>query len=101
MKLIPEHKLPMSYFDITTEINKQTGSPTKSENKIRNPRKKIRTAPVGNEADETTDTTVQTSKAKKKTITKNSSNVELPMSFREMDTDLILLIKVTHSIKTV
>nr|CAI5860802.1 unnamed protein product [Callosobruchus analis] len=39
----PEHKLPSSYFDSVHELNR-TISPAKKDNKVRNPRKKLKPA---------------------------------------------------------
>lgn len=92
MNSIPDHKLPVSYFDSITEHIKQNitlGSKTK------NPKKKIKSTTIINDADDTLNATVAPSHSKKKkSFSKNISQNEHPIHFREMDTDLILLIKV-------
>lgn len=88
MTNIPEHKLPISYFDVT-DVNKQFISPTRNE-KTKNPKKILKSTDVNQTADIST---ALSQRPKKKHNSKTSSNQVI--DFREMDTDVILLVKVS------
>lgn len=89
MSYIPEHKLPMSYFDVP-DVNKQYVSPTRTE-KTKNPKKKAKSADVNQTADIST---ALSQRPKKRNISKLNSNHTV--AFREMDTDIVLLVKVSY-----
>lgn len=90
MERLPDHKLPVSYFDSLTETKKQMVSPLKHEKK--NLKKRFKSAPVVNDANDTVASTsaAPLSVKKKKTVTKTP---EFHIIFREMDPDLVLLFK--------
>ncbi|KAJ8931775.1 hypothetical protein NQ314_015307 [Rhamnusium bicolor] len=92
MEKAPDHKLPVSYFDSVSEVNKQITSPVKQD-KIKNPKKKFKSAAVVNDADETIASTAATSQAKRKKSIVKVAVKELHITFREIDTDVILLLK--------
>lgn len=85
---IPEHKLPISYFDVI-DVNNQFVSPTRNE-KTKNPKKILKSTDVNQTADIST---ASSQRPKKKSISKTSSNHAI--EYREMDTDVILLVKVS------
>ncbi|KAF2905315.1 hypothetical protein ILUMI_00869 [Ignelater luminosus] len=99
LESIPEHKLPSSYFDVLSQTSKQL-SPSKGANKVTRPRKKQKisdtiinpddtVASTSAAVTQTTKTTTTTaSKKKSKELIKTSENI-----FREMDTDIILLLR--------
>lgn len=86
---IPNHKLPNSYFDIL-ELNKQFVSPAKID-KIKNPRKRLKSTTDINQTTEVS--TALSQRPNKKIIHKTNISAH-PVVFREMDTDVVLLIKV-------
>lgn len=86
---IPNHKLPMSYFT-TCEFNKQFVSPVKVD-KSKNRKKRLKST----EINQTADVTASSQKAKK--ITASKTNITYSLIFREIDTDLFVLLKVTFN----
>lgn len=93
MEKYPSHKLPSSYLDYFTESYKQHASPKKEKRKG-NPKKIAKSAPEIHDNDETVNSTAAPTKAKRKASTK-SSQTDHHIHFREMDTDLVLLLKVS------
>lgn len=89
MSNIPEHKLPMSYFDVA-DVNKQFVSPTRMNEKLKHPKKMLKSTHVTQTADIST---ALSQRPKKKNILKTNSSYSV--TFREIDTDVILLIKVS------
>lgn len=82
---IPDHKLPMSYFDaFDSKI-----SPVKTE-KIKNPRKKFKSSA---DVNQTADTSKTLSQPKKKSPTTSHNSLHTVI-FREIDTDILVLLKV-------
>ncbi|KAG5898486.1 hypothetical protein JTB14_015490 [Gonioctena quinquepunctata] len=86
----PEHKLPVSYFDAESE---KSASNTKAEVKPKNPKKKLKSAPAVADPDETANTSVSPSQSRKKKPVAKSVNIGHKMSFRDLDTDAVLLFK--------
>ncbi|CAG9766045.1 unnamed protein product [Ceutorhynchus assimilis] len=91
LRKIPGHNLPLSYFDGTQIVSKQL---VRSEPSIKNPRKKVAKSNtiVNNESSMITETQIndtQLVKNKKKGIQVKAQKLQ----FRELDTDLVLLIK--------
>lgn len=81
---VPSHNLPLSYFDSVKNVTKQVTKVTK------NPKKKFKSTAVV--VDETCNTTVNTQATNKPT--KKLPSVQIGgIQFREMDTDIIKLIK--------
>ncbi|KAJ8914604.1 hypothetical protein NQ315_017309 [Exocentrus adspersus] len=90
MERAPDHKLPVSYFDSTTEMQKQMTSPLKADKK--GSKKKFKSAAVVSQGN---DTVASTSAApvpvkKKKPVVKTQ---EFQVHFREMDSDLVVLLR--------
>lgn len=83
---IPDHKFPMSYFDVP-ELGKPFVSPAKTETK--NASKKFKSTLA---VDQTINNS--TIRPKKKTLSKSSNSVDTAV-FREIDTDLVVLIRVS------
>ncbi|CAH1173893.1 unnamed protein product [Phaedon cochleariae] len=92
LEKVPDHKLPSSYFNDGTEHNKQPIPPSKNESKIRNPKKKLKTAETINELDDTATMTIRPSQGKRKKSSKVIS-AENVIQFRDLDTDIVLLLK--------
>lgn len=86
---IPDHKLPISYFDLS-ESHKQFTSPPKFA-KTKNPKKRLKSTA---DASETANVSTALSQQSKKKITMKINCGPQSMVFREMDTEVALLIKV-------
>ncbi|KAH1024215.1 Fanconi anemia group D2 protein homolog [Dendroctonus ponderosae] len=89
LKQMPGHNLPLSYLH-----SMQTGakpSAVAEPKPVKPPRKKIKSAPVV--TNETCNITVNTQQSIKSVATGGSSRSSVSPQFREMDTDLICLIK--------
>jgi Fanconi anemia group D2 protein len=84
---IPEHKLPTSYFDVLSQTVHKNVAPMQQDNikAAKRPKKKLKTK----EFVEDSTVAPSTSTARVAKISKD----EQRFSFREMDTDLVLLIK--------
>lgn len=97
LESIPEHKLPSSYFDVLSQTSKQL-SPSKGASKVTRPRKKQKISDTIINPDDTVASTsaAVTQSTKTTTASKKKSKELINTSesiFREMDTDIILLLR--------
>nr|XP_023021641.1 Fanconi anemia group D2 protein [Leptinotarsa decemlineata] len=92
LEKVPDHKLPMSYFDSDSGIYTNKQKITKSESKSKNPKKKMKSAPVVDDPDESANTVAFSQVKKKKTLMKMLSGGQ-KLNFRDLDTDTVLLFK--------
>lgn len=90
---VPDHKFPTSYFHFP-EITKQFTSPKNIE-KTKNSRKRIKSTAT---TSQTANVSTAISQGLKKNVPKTSNSVHLVV-FREMDTDVVLLLKVQKVFK--
>ncbi|CAH0552564.1 unnamed protein product [Brassicogethes aeneus] len=92
MQRLTDHRLPVCYFDSLSQVTKQNLS-LKEGKSAKNPRKKLKT---NNDVNETTiASTPGTSAVKTKASKKQMKNITVQHSivFREVDTDLVKLLK--------
>lgn len=88
---IPDHKLPMNYFDVV-DNKKQFISPVKII-KNSNPKKKMKSSSQVHQSMDISCASSQ--KPKKKQTTSSTSNSGHSLLFRQIDTDVLLLLKVS------
>lgn len=90
----PDHKFPASYFDLSLEGNKTLPAIAKTDSKGKNPKKKVKSAATV-ELDETANTTAHTqaTQVKKKSSVSKISHTESNIHFRDLDTDVVILLK--------
>ncbi|KAI4457342.1 fanconi anemia group d2 protein [Holotrichia oblita] len=103
LKQIPDHKLPSSYFyDVLPSAMKGSPIKPKSDGRIKQPRKKLKKNTGEAIASILNDTTASTSatfiptqkrKTPSSTATKRRTQTVPKPEFRELDTDLIILLK--------
>ncbi|RZC34215.1 Fanconi anemia group D2 protein [Asbolus verrucosus] len=84
LESIPQYKLPVSYFDVLSQISSRSSSPQKEQTKPKPLKKKLKTREI---IEDSTVATTSAAKAPKR------ASEERSIKFREMDTDIVRLLK--------